>query len=209
MRVVGILLVVLLGLAAIVAFFGWGARGQLITRTQAVDEKWSQVQNVYQRRFDLVPNLIASVDNFMQRQQATLTDVIGMRQRVVELKGDLDKALGAQDVKALDQIGAQLSKQLNSFINVVAEQYPQIKGDQMYSDLMTQLEGTENRITQERRLFNEAVRDYNTYRQSGIWALLAGAVFGFPYEKEFFAASEEAQSAPAAKDLFTPVEQTK
>jgi LemA protein len=205
LAVLAIILVLIIALAG----FIWTGRGELITRSQALDEKWSQVQNVYQRRFDLVPNLVASVDNFMQRQQATLEGVIAMRQRVIELKDQASSALGSKSPALLDSISNQLSKQLNSFINVVVEQYPQIKGDQLYSDLMTQLEGTENRITQERRTFNEAVREYNTYRQKGIRALIAGSIFGFPYEKEYFKAQSEAQTAPSVKDAFNAPQQGK
>jgi LemA protein len=200
-KIVGIILgVIVLGLL-IIAGVIWSGRGGLIDRSQAVDEKWSQVQNVYQRRFDLVPNLVASVDNFMERQQKTLTDVIAMRQRVLDLKSSAQSALSQQNPMLLDSLAGMLSKQLNSFINVVVERYPEIKGEQMYSDLLTQLEGTENRIAQERRTFNEAVRAYNTYRQKGISALIAGSIFGFPYQKEFFAAATEAQQAPSVKQL--------
>ena len=180
----------------------WTGRGGLIDRSQAVDSQWAQVQNVYQRRFDLVPNLVASVDNFMKRQQETLTEVISLRQRVIDMKGALDTALQKQNPGLLDSVANQLSRQLNSFINVVVERYPEIKGEQVYQDLMTQLEGTENRITQERRAFNEAVRVYNVFRQRGIRALAAGAVFGFPYEKQYFAAEVGAQKAPSVKDAF-------
>lgn len=197
-----IFLVVLLVIAAGLAFFVWGGRTGLISRSQGVDEKWSQVQNVYQRRSDLVPNLVASVDNFMARQQKTLTDVIGMRQRVIDLKGSMDDALKSNNVGLIDSIGNQLSRQMNSFINVVAEQYPDIKGDQLYSDLLTQLEGTENRIVQERRTFNEVVKEYNVYRQTGIAPLIAGAIFGFPYQRDFFKATDAAQTAPDVRNVF-------
>ena len=201
MKIVGIVVGVLLLVVLIIAGVIWSGRGGLIERSQAVDEKWSQVQNVYQRRFDLVPNLVASVDNFMERQQKTLTDVIAMRQRVLDLKSSAQSALSQQNPMLLDSLSGMLSKQLNSFINVVVERYPDIKGEQMYSDLLTQLEGTENRIAQERRTFNESVRAYNTYRQKGISALIAGSIFGFPYEKQFFAAATEAQQAPSVKQL--------
>ena len=202
MRIVGIVIAVILVLVIAIGGWIWSGRGGLIDRSQGVDEKWAQVQNVYQRRFDLVPNLVASVDNFMQRQQTTLTEVIAMRQRVIDLKSAAQSALGSQNPALLDSLAGQLSRQLNSFINVVVEQYPQIKGDQLYSDLMTQLEGTENRIAQERRAYNEVVREYNVYRQRGIKALIAGSLFGFPYEKQFFAAQPEAQTAPSVKDAF-------
>ena len=201
MKIVGIVVGVLLLVVLIIAGVIWSGRGGLIERSQAVDEKWSQVQNVYQRRFDLVPNLVASVDNFMERQQKTLTDVIAMRQRVLDLKSSAQSALSQQNPAVLDSLSGMLSKQLNSFINVVVERYPDIKGEQMYSDLLTQLEGTENRIAQERRTFNEAVRSYNTYRQKGVSALIAGSIFGFPYEKQFFAAVTEAQQTPSVKQL--------
>nr|MBN2278557.1 LemA family protein [candidate division Zixibacteria bacterium] len=202
MKTAGIVIGIIVLLILIVGGWVWSGRGGLIDRSQAVDEKWAQVQNVYQRRFDLVPNLVAGVDNFMQRQQTTLTEVIAMRQRVIELKESAESALGSRNPALLDSLAGQLSRQLNSFINVVVEKYPEIKGDQLYSDLMVQLEGTENRIAQERRVFNEVVREYNTYRQKGIQALIAGAIFGFPYEKEFFAAQPDAQTAPSVKDAF-------
>lgn len=201
MKIVGIVIGVLLLVVLVIAGIIWSGRGGLIERSQAVDEKWSQVQNVYQRRFDLVPNLVASVDNFMERQQQTLTDVIAMRQRVLDLKSSAQSALSQQNPVLLDSLAGLLSKQLNSFINVVVERYPDIKGEQMYSDLLTQLEGTENRVAQERRTFNESVRSYNTYRQKGISALIAGSIFSFPYEKQFFAAATEAQQAPSVKQL--------
>lgn len=138
----------------------------------------------------------------MKRQQETLTDVISMRQRVIDLQGQAQSALNQQNPLLLDSLAGALSRQLNSFINVVVERYPEIKGDQLYSDLMTQLEGTENRIAQERRAYNEVVREYNVYRQRGVKALIAGSIFGFPYEKTFFAAQTEAQTAPSVKDAF-------
>lgn len=202
MKVFGIVVGVILLLVLIFAGWVWSGRGGLIDHSQSVDEKWAQVQNVYQRRFDLVPNLVASVDNFMKRQQETLTDVIGMRQRVIELTKSAEGALNNQNPALLDSLSSQLSRQLNSFINVVVERYPEIKGDQLYSDLMVQLEGTENRIAQERRAYNTAVREYNVFRQKGVKALIAGSIFGFPYEKEFFAAQPEAQTAPSVKDAF-------
>ncbi|MEW6050522.1 MAG: LemA family protein [Candidatus Zixiibacteriota bacterium] len=202
MKVFLAILAVLLLVVIVLGGAIWSARGGLIDRSQGVDEKWGQVQNVYQRRFDLVPNLVASVDNFMQRQQQTLTDVIAMRQRVIDLKSAAESALNSGNPLLLDSLAGQLSRQLNSFINVVVERYPEIKGDQMYSDLLVQLEGTENRIAQERRVYNEVIREYNVYRQKGVMALIAGSIFGFPYEKAFFAADVEAQKAPSVKDAF-------
>lgn len=202
MKIVLIVLSVLVVLALVAFGWIWSGRGALIDRTQSVDEKWAQVQNVYQRRFDLVPNLVASVDNFMARQQSTLTEVIGMRQRVIDLKSQADAALGSGNPALLDSVSNLLSRQLNSFINVVVERYPEIKGEQMYGDLLTQLEGTENRIAQERRTYNEAVREYNAFRQRHLKSLAAGALFGFPYERQYFAADTNAQKAPDVRDVF-------
>lgn len=202
MKVVGIVLGVLLVLALIIGVFIWGGRSNLIARSQGVDAQWSQVENVYQRRFDLVPNLVAAVDNFMQRQQTTLTDVIAMRQRVLNVTGEAEQALKSGNPRLLDSLSASLSRQLNSLVNVVVEQYPQIKGEQLFTDLQTQLEGTENRIAQERRVYNEVVRDYNVYRQQGVRALIAGSIFGFPYQRDYFSATEGAEVAPSVKDAF-------
>jgi LemA protein len=202
MKTALIILGVLLVLVLVAFGWLWGGRGALIDRSQSVNEKWAQVQNVYQRRFDLVPNLVASVDNFMARQQSTLTEVIGMRQRVIDLKSQAESALGSGNPALLDSVSNLLSRQLNSYINVVVERYPDIKGEQMYSDLLTQLEGTENRIAQERRTYNESVREYNAYRQRYLKTLAAGAVFGFPYERAYFAADTSAQKAPDVRQVF-------
>lgn len=202
MKVFAIVLIVLVLLVVILGGWIWSARGGLIDREETVKEKWAQVQNVYQRRFDLIPNLVASVDNFMQRQQQTLVDVIAMRQRVIDLKSQADNALGQQNPALLDSISGQLSRQLNSFINVVVEQYPEIKGDQNYADLMAAIEGSENRIAQERKVFNEVTREYNVFRKKGVAALIAGSLFGFEYEKKLFDAQPEAQTAPSVKDAF-------
>lgn len=208
MKVFGIILGVLLLLAIILGGWIWSARGGLIERNTGVDRQWAQVQNVYQRRFDLIPNLVASVDNFMQRQQQTLTDVIAMRQRVIDLKSQADAALQQQNPALLDSIAGQLSRQLNSFINVVVEQYPEIKGDQNYADLMAAIEGSENRIAQERKAYNDVVGEYNVYRQKGVGPLIAGAIFGFPYQRDFFQAQPEAQTAPSVRDAFNQGQKT-
>ena len=125
-----------------------------------------------------------------------------MRQRVIDLKSQAESALGSGNPVLLDSVANLLSRQLNSFINVVVERYPDIKGEQMYSDLLTQLEGTENRIAQERRTYNEAVREYNAYRQRHLKTLAAGALFGFPYERQYFAADADAQKAPDVREVF-------
>ena len=118
------------------------------------------------------------------------------------MQGSAEKALSQQNPVLLDSLSAQLSQRLNSLVNVVVERYPDFKGEQVYQDLMTQLEGTENRIAQERRMFNEAVRDYNGYRQRGFAALMAGSFFNFPYEKEFFKSTPGAETAPSVKEEF-------
>ncbi len=202
MKVAGIVIAVILIVAIGLGMWIWSARGGLIDRSQAVDEKWSQVENVYQRRLDLVPNLVAAVDNFMKRQKSTLVEVTELRQRVIDLQGTAQQALNQQNPALLDSLATQLSQRLNSYINVVVEAYPDFKGEQTYQNLMTQLEGTENRIAQERRLFNETVREYNTYRQRGVAALIAGSFFGYPYEKEYFKATAGAETAPSVKEAF-------
>ncbi len=202
MKVVGIIIAILLVIALGFAAWVWSARAGLVDRSQAVNEKWAQVENVYQRRFDLVPNLVAAVDNFMKRQKETLTEVVALRRRVIDLQTSAQQALNQENPVLLDSLSALLSQQLNSLVNVVVERYPDFKGEQVYQDLMTQLEGTENRIAQERRMFNQAVRDYNTYRQRGVGALIAGPIFRFPYEKEFFSSTPGAETAPSVKEEF-------
>jgi LemA protein len=152
-----VVLVLIIGLV----IWGVGINNQLVTLQQNVNEKSAQVQNVYQRRADLIPNLVETVKGFAAQERTVLTEVTEARA----------KATGVQltpetlnDPKAMERFQAaqgQLSGALSRLL-VVVEKYPELKSNQNFLQLQSQLEGTENRIAVERRRFNEAVREYNT-----------------------------------------------
>ncbi|HKI86406.1 MAG TPA: LemA family protein [Thermoanaerobaculia bacterium] len=149
--------------AIILAIFGFSQYNGLVAADQSVQEQWGQVENVYQRRADLIPNLVATVKGAANFEQSTLTQVVEARSRVGQIS-----AQGAQQVlndpqkfRQFEQAQAGLSSALSRLL-VVVERYPELKAVQAFRDLQVQLEGTENRIAVERRRFNETARQYNT-----------------------------------------------
>ena len=165
-------LVVLVGLVAavvaialIVIIWAAGVNNKIVALNQGVDAQWAQVQNVYQRRADLIPNLVNTVKGAANFEQSTLLGVTQARASVGQVKVDPNRA--PDDPKVLQQFQAaqdQLSSALSRLL-VVVEKYPELRANQNFLSLQTQLEGTENRIANERRVFNDKTRDYNTYIQ--------------------------------------------
>jgi len=189
-----VLLLVVVAGVAVLGMAGVGIYNQLVSLSQAVDSQWSQVESVYQRRADLIPNLVATVQGAANFEQSTLTAVTEARASVgkVQLSGkDLvnNPQAFAQFQAAQDGLSSALSRLL-----VVSENYPQLKATEAFRDLQAQLEGTENRITVERMRFNEAARAYNTKRQQFPGKIVAG--FGSFAEKPYFKAQEGAAQAP-------------
>lgn len=195
-----------LGLAAavgiVLALGGLGARSYngLVTGDQAVRAQWGQVENVYQRRADLVPNLVAIVKGAATFEKDTFTAVAEARARVGQVGlGGADKLLGdpaafQRFAQAQEGLGGALSRLL-----VVAERYPELKATAAFRDLQAQLEGTENRIAVERMRFNEAAQAFNTKRQSVPTVFIAG-LFGDRFrEKAYFAARAGSDQAPQVK----------
>src|ERR1043166_9022558 len=179
-------LIVLLG--AITLTGGCGSYNRLVGLSQNVDAKWAQVQNVYQRRADLIPNLVSTVSGAANFEKSTLTEITAARASVGQVKIDpnaapTDSAKLAEFDRAQSQLGSALSRLL-----VVAERYPDLKATANFRDLQAQLEGTENRISVERRDFNLAVQAYNTAVKSFPAVFYAGA-FGFSAKPYFNAAS--------------------
>ena len=189
----GCLGILLLG-ALFAVLSGVGMYNGLVSRSQAVDSQWAQVQNVYQRRADLIPNLVATVSGAANFEKSTLTEITQARASVGQVKIDpstapTDPAQLAAFQKAQDGISSALSRLL-----VVSENYPDLKATVNFRDLQAQLEGTENRISVERRDFNTAVQNYNTAIKSFPAVFYAGA-FGFG-SKPYFAASTGAETPP-------------
>ena len=171
-----------------------GTYNRLVTLSQEVDKQWAQVENVYQRRADLVPNLVATVRGAAEFEKETLEAVTQARAsvgraQVTQGTAPTDPAQLAQFEQAQNQLGAALQRLL-----VVVERYPELKANANFRDLQAQLEGTENRITVERMRFNEVAQAYNTARLRFPTNLMAG-MFGFK-EKAYFRSAPGSDRAP-------------
>lgn len=189
----GIVAVIGLGVLVLIAIAG-SSYNRLVARSQAVDQSWAQVQNVYQRRADLIPNLVSTVSGAANFEKSTLTQITEARASVGQVKLNPNSAPdNAQDLAAFDRAQGQLSSALSRLL-VVVERYPDLRASANFQTLQAQLEGTENRIAVERGRFNEAVQAYNTSIKSFPAVFYAG-MFGFR-EKPYFAAAAGAETAP-------------
>lgn len=164
----------------------------MVSMDQDVQSKWGQVENQYQRRSDLIPNLVQTVQGAANFEKSTLTQVIQARASATQIKVDASD-LSPAKIQAFQQAQGQLSQALGRLM-VVSERYPTLQADQNFRDLQAQLEGTENRISVARMDFNNSVQSYNTAIRSFPAVLWAG-LFGFR-EKGFFQADQAAQTAP-------------
>lgn len=167
----------------------------MVERQENVSAKWGQVQNVYQRRADLIPNLVNTVKGAANFEQQTLTAVVEARAKATQVNLRADE-LTPENIAKFQQAQGGLSQALGKLM-VLTENYPNLKANQNFMDLQAQLEGTENRITVERMTFNEAVQDYNTYIKTFPNNMLA-STFGFT-PKGYFEADAGAQKAPEVK----------
>src|SRR2546421_2348663 len=193
----GGILVILAVFAIVCALALMGSYNRLVKSQQAVDSQWAQVQNVYQRRADLIPNLVNTVQGAANFEKSTLTDITNARASVGRVQLDPNKA--PTDAKQLEEFQAaqgQLSNALSRLL-VVVERYPELKANQNFLTLQAQLEGTENRIAVERNKFNEVVQSYNTRVRSFPTNFIAG-MFGFAL-RPYFNAQPGAEKAPAVK----------
>jgi LemA protein len=171
-----------------------GTYNGLVTKEENVNKKWADVQGAYQRRTDLIPNLVSTVKGYAKFEQETLIKVIEQRANATKPTINLDATkldanTLAQFQKTQDELGSSLSR-----LMVVVEKYPDLKANQNFLQLQAQLEGTENRINVERRNFNESVQLFNSSLRSFPTNILAG-IFGFS-QKPYFAAQAGAENAP-------------
>jgi LemA protein len=181
----------------VVLLLGWkgcSSYNNLVGLDEGVNSAWAQVQNQYQRRADLIPNLVETVKGAANFERETLEAVIQARASATRPEinaGDLlnNPQAFQQFQQAQDNLGAALGRLL-----VVVERYPELKANQNYRDLQTQLEGTENRISVERKRFNEVVQNYNSTRRVFPTNIFAG-VFGFQ-QRPYFEATAQAQEVP-------------
>ena len=164
----------------------------MVTQSEAVDAQWAQVENVYQRRADLIPNLVSTVKGYAGHEKETLEGVIEARAKATQTNVNVGN-MTPQKMAAFQQAQDGLSSALSKLM-VVVEKYPDLKANQNFLELQAQLEGTENRIAVERKKFNETTRTYNTLIKRFPKNLMAG-MFGFE-AKPYFAAQEGAEQAP-------------
>src|SRR5450432_1357545 len=184
--------IVVIGL--ILVFTGVGSYNGLVSSSQAVDSQWAQVQNVYQRRADLIPNLVQTVAGAANFEKSTLTEIVNARASVGRVNIDASKApADAQQLQQFEQAQGQLSSALSRLL-VVSERYPELKANSNFRDLQAQLEGTENRISVERGKFNDATQDYDT-RIARFPSVIFAHMFGFN-SKPYFAAAPAAATPP-------------
>lgn len=185
---------VLLVIVGVAVMIGVGGYNRLVSFEEGVDSAWAQVENVYQRRADLIPNLVATVRGSAEFEQETLTAVVEARAKVgqVNFESAPDAAQMQQFQSAQDGLSNALSRLL-----VVVERYPDIKTTQAFRDLQVQLEGTENRIAVERHRFNEVARAFNTARRTFPTVLIAN-FFGFE-PKAYFESVEGAETPPVVE----------
>ena len=184
-------------LGLLMIFFFWGCNGYngLVKQDEVVKNAWNNVQSDYQRRADLIPNLVNTVKGEANFEQTTLQNVIEARSKATQMKVDPEN-LTPEKIKEFQAVQGQLSQALGRLL-MITENYPNLKANEAFRNLQAQLEGTENRIKVARNDFNAAVKDYNVKVRSFPINLLAG-MFGFS-QKEGFTAEQGSEKAPEVK----------
>ena len=200
MKTLLIVLGVLVALVVAGLLYASGLYNGLVNRSQAVDAQWAQVQNVYQRRADLIPNLVATVSGAANFEKSTLTEITEARASVGRVQLNAGGTPTAAQLAQFEQAQGALSSALSRLL-VVAENYPSLKATANFSELQAQIEGTENRISVERGRFNELARDYNAAIKRVPAVFLAG-ILGFK-EKPYFAAQPGSDRPPQVKFDFS------
>lgn len=186
------ILIVVLGVLAIIALWAMNVYNALVEGQEEVESAWAQVENQYQRRADLVPNLVATVKGYAAHEQETLEGVVEARAKATQVKVDATR-LTKEELAAFQAAQGELSQALGRLI-AVAESYPDLKANENFRDLQVQLEGTENRIAVARQLFNETAKAYNK-RVRRFPSNIIARIYGFE-RKAYFEADPEAHHAP-------------
>ena len=187
-------IVLIVIIVAILAIFFWfkGTYNGMVKMSEAVSAQWSNVENQYQRRIDLIPNLVNTVKGYASHEEQTLIDVVNARTQATKTQINFDQ-LDEATLQKLNRTQGELSSALSRLM-AISESYPDLKANQNFMELQAQLEGTENRIAVERRKFNESVRNYNADIRQFPKNIIAG-MFGFT-PKPYFEANEGAEQAP-------------
>lgn len=184
---------IVLGIVALLVIFGISSYNGLVQKQETVNQAWAQVENQYQRRSELIPNLVNTVKGAANFEQETLTQVTEARSRATSIQVTAEDLNNPEKLAQFQQAQSQLTGALSRLLATV-ERYPELKANQNFLDLQSQLEGTENRIATERMRFNQAVQTYNTSIRTFPSNIFAG-LFGFD-NKAYFEAEEGAQEAP-------------
>ncbi|WP_029902159.1 LemA family protein [Prevotella sp. 10(H)] len=188
--IIAVIVIVVLGL--ILFMYGKSLQNNMVGKEEGVTSQWAQVQNAYQRRADLVPNLVATVKGYATHEQETLQAVVEARAKATQMNVSADQ-LTEENIQKYQQAQGQLGAALGRLL-MVQENYPDLKANTNFLALQDELTGTENRISTERNKFNERVREYNSYIRMFPKNIFAG-MFGFE-KKGYFEADAAAQSAP-------------
>lgn len=177
-----------------IGIFAWfkGTYNGMVRMQEGVSAQWSNVENQYQRRLDLIPNLVSTVKGYAEHEKTTLDAVINARAKATQTQINLEN-LDEAAMRKINAVQGELSTALSRLM-AISENYPNLKANENFRDLQAQLEGTENRIAVERRKFNDTARSYNTYIRQFPKNLLAG-MFGFT-PKPYFEAQSGAENAP-------------
>ena len=187
--------IILLAVIALVAIWGVSGYNGLVTAEESVKTAWSQVENQYQRRSDLIPNLVNTVKGYAAHESQTLEGVVAARAKATQVSVDPENLTSeslAAYMSAQDEVGSALGR-----LMMIREAYPDLKANTNFLELQAQLEGTENRISVERRNFNEAAKGYNTSIRTFPRNILAG-MFGFE-KRPYFEAQDGAENAPVVQ----------
>lgn len=182
-----------IGVVVLLVFYGISVNNSLVNKEETVNQAWAQVENQYQRRADLVPNLVETVKGAANFEQETLTSVIEARSKATSIQINPQSLNDPQQLQQYQEAQDQLSGALSRLL-VTVERYPELKANQNFQTLQDQLEGTENRIAVERNRYNRAAQEYNTSIRRFPASVLAG-MLGFD-KKAYFEAQEGAEQAP-------------
>ena len=185
-------IVAILCVLAVIVLWGMGVYNDLVAGQEDVESAWAQVENQYQRRADLVPNLVATVKGYAKHEQETLDQVVEARAKATQITIDPTSATPEQ-LAAYQSAQGELTQALGRLL-AIAENYPDLKANQNFLDLQQQLEGTENRIAIARQMFNDSSRAYNTSLRKFPSNIIA-RMFGFE-KKAYFEAEPGAKTAP-------------
>ncbi len=189
----GLIALLIIGGIILIGYFSLkGMYNNMVEKREATAGQWANVETAYQRRADLIPNLVNTVKGYADFEQETLTQVIEARSKATSINVDADD-INPQQLQKFEAAQQQLSGALSRLL-VTVERYPELKANRNFLELQSQLEGTENRISVERRRFNEVVRGYNTYIQKFPQTIMANLA-GFD-KKGYFQAAEGSETVP-------------